>query len=225
MLLMRQLPWRSCVYARWHNMTDTCTMTYILTSRNPFFKGKPPTCQLMYSRWQMADVWSVQKGGGVPWSTSMSTSMGVPLPWPLPGGYPGPLPWPLWGGGYPGPLPWQLPGGVPWSTSMTTSGGYPGPLPWPLLGGGGYPGPFPWPLLGGGGYPGPLPWPLLGGPMWPIPQCSSCYLCSSMTTSKWPLPWPLPGGGSHVTYPTMQFMLSLLSRHKNDGSGLVHMLI
>ena len=113
----------------------------------------------------MADVWSVQMGGGGTlvhfhddhfwgggtWSTSMMTTSG----------------------------------GIPWSTSMMTTsgggtlvnfhddhfrggtlvhfhddhfwGGYPGQLPW-----------CPW-------------WPLPGGPMWPIPQCSSCYLCSPDT--------------------------------------------
>ena len=120
-----------------------------------------------------------------------------------------------WGGG----VPWSTSmmttsggGGVPWSTSMmTTSGG----VPWSTsmmttsmmtTSGGGTLVHFHDDHLwgGGGGYPGPLPW-------WPL--------------LWWPLPWWPLLGGSHVTYPTIQFMLSLLSRHQNDWSGLVHMLI
>ena len=212
----------------WHK----CQTAYA-TSRNPFFKGKPTAdgrcvvCPEGEGGYPGQLPWWPLLGGtgGVPWSTSMMTTSG--------GG--GTLVHfhddHFWGG-----VPWSTSmmttsvmttsGGVPWSTSMmttsggvcwstsmmttsvmTTSGGYPGQLPgWPLLGG--------WGTLvhfhddhfwGGGGYPSPLPW-------WPLPW--------------WPLPWWPLLGGSHVTsYPTMQFMLSLLSRHQNDGSGLVHMLI
>ena len=144
-----------------------------ITSRKPFFKGK-----------QTADgrcVVCPDGGGGYP----------GPLPWwPLPGGeggtlvnfhddhfwgggggYPGQLPWwPLLGGegGYPGPLPWwPLPGGrgVPWSTSMTTSITTSGGVPWSTS-------VMTTSMMTTSG----------GGPMWPpIPQCSSCYLCSPDT--------------------------------------------
>ena len=126
-------------------------------------------------------------GGG---SSSVTTSK-----WPLLGGYPGPLPW---------PLPWQLP--------LPLLGGYPGQLPW-------------WPLPWGvGGTHGPLPW----GVPWSTSMTTSIttsgggvpWSTSMMTTSMmvhfcgdhfWSTSMMTTSGGSHVTYPTMQFMLSLLS--------------
>ena len=67
-----------------------------ITSRNPFFKGKPPTCQLMYGRGVVC--W------GVPWLVHPG-ERGVPWLVHPKGG---------------GPLPCSLLGG---STSMFTSGG------------------------------------------------------------------------------------------------------
>ena len=116
----------------------------------------------MYSRWQMADVWSVQRGGTLVnfdddhfHDDHFQGGGGTLVNFHddhfhddhFRGGYPGQLPW--W------PFPWwPLPGG------------YPGPLPWPLPEGG----PLPWPLPEGD----PLLWPLLGG-------------STSMTTSHHPL--------------------------------------
>ena len=69
--------------------------SFVKTSRNPFFKGKPPACQLMYSRWQMCGL---SRGGGVPWSTSMMTTSMMTTSMMTTSG-----------------------GGVPWSTSMMTT--------------------------------------------------------------------------------------------------------
>ena len=182
--------------------------TWKITSQVEILFQRKTDCQ-----WPMCGL--SRWGGGYP----------GPLPWwPLPGGYPGPLPWwpLLWGGGgWGGTLVhfhddhfWggtlvnfhddHFQGGilvhfhddhfrevgVPWSTSMmTTSGGVP----------------------------------------WSTSMMTTSVMTTSMMTTS--------GGtlvhfhdhfhdnfhyhfwGSHVTYPTMQFMLSLISRHQNDGSG------
>ena len=116
---------------------DTRMENNLQTSRNPFFKGKPPTCQLMYGRCVVC------LGGGTP--ASPSWGGGVPQLVHQEGGTPagpsrgGPLLCSLLGGGghfhvhfwKGGPLPCSLLGR---STSVLTSGG--GPLPCSLLEGG-----------------------------------------------------------------------------------------
>ena len=119
----------------------------LITSRNPFFKGKLPTCQLMYG-WCVVCLGGggtlADPSGGVPWLVHLGgypgwSIQGGPLPCSLLGGYPG---WSIWG--------------VPWLVHPEGGGG---PLPCSVLGGVHFHVHF---------------W---GNPMWPIGRSKGCCQC------------------------------------------------
>ena len=182
------------------------------TSRNPFFKGKLPACQLKYGRCVVCP------GGGYPsWSIQRG---GTPAD-------------PSRGGGTPaGPSR----GGVPWSTSvmttsmMTTSGGS---TSMTTSRGvqvhfhdhfqGGYPS---WSIQGGTPADPSRGVPQLVHPEGVVPWSTSVMTTSVMTTSGgvhlhdhfWggPLPWPLLGGPIWPSHHPLD-LTSLLSRHQLMG--------
>ena len=160
----------------------------------------------MYSGWQMADVWSVWGGTlvhyhdhfqGVPWSTSMTTSGGGNLVhfhdhfW---GGTLVHFHDHFWGEG--GTLVHfhdHLWGGTLvhfhdhfWGERGVT---------WSIS------------MTTSGGVPWSTSMTTSGGEG--VPWSTSMTTSGGRRGYPGPLPWPLLGG-SHVTYPTMQFMLSLL---------------